>query len=140
MGADVRVPHWTPIPILIPHLPTVQEHDSWQSPLQSLPLPLLPPTPLSWIPHAPVVGQISHKGASKDQDDGEAKEEDNSHVPEVHSRVLVITVGVWVLWQGEEEINEGFLLLHKALRWPCISGSPVSPQTNLPSLPKFFSF
>lgn len=45
----------------------------------------------------PVVRQISHKGAAKDQDDGEAKEEDNPHVPEVHNRVLVITVGVWIL-------------------------------------------
>ena len=60
----------------------------------------------------PVVRQISHKGASKDQGDGESEEEDNPHVPDVHSRVLVITVGVWVLWQ--REVNEGFLLLHKA--------------------------
>ena len=39
----------------------------------------------------PAVRQISHKGAAKDQDDGES-EDDNPHVPDVHSRVLVITV------------------------------------------------
>ena len=39
----------------------------------------------------PAVRQISHKGAAKDQDDGES-EDDNLHVPDVHSRALVITV------------------------------------------------
>ena len=106
MGEDVREPQWTSIPILIP-----QGIDSWRF-LQSPPLPLSPPTPLSWTPHTPVVRQISHKGAAKDQDNGESEEEDNPHVPDIHSRVLVITVRVWVLRQ--REVKEGFLLLHKA--------------------------
>lgn len=106
MGEDVREPQWTSIPILIP-----QGIDSWRF-LQSPPLPLSPPTPLSWTPHTPVVRQISHKGAAKDQDNGESEEEDNPHVPDIYSRVLVITVRVWVLRQ--REVKEGFLLLHKA--------------------------
>lgn len=43
------------------------------------------------------IRQISHKGAAKDQDDGETKEEDTPRVSEVHNRVFVITVGVWIL-------------------------------------------
>lgn len=36
--------------------------------------------------------------------------------------------------------DEGFLLLHKALCWFCISWSPISPEINLPILPKFLFF
>lgn len=73
--------------------------DSWFWP-PSQPLPL--PIPFSWIPYAPVVRQISHKGAAKDQDDREAKEEDNPHVPDIHNRVVVVAMGVWVLWNKKK--------------------------------------
>lgn len=35
----------------------------------------------------------------------------------------------------EEEVNDGFLLLHEALCWPCISSPPISPWPNLPLSP-----
>lgn len=37
----------------------------------------------------PVVRQIRHKGAAKDQDCGEDKKDDDLDVTEVHNRVLI---------------------------------------------------
>lgn len=139
MGVDVREPHWKPNPILAPQSPLAQRTGYLaQSPSTSTPTH----STLLDTPHAPVIRQISYKGAAKDQDNREAKEKDDPHVPEVHNRVLVITVGVWVLWQEKEEVNEGFLWLHKSLMLALhklVSNftsdqSPLSPLIPLSSL------
>lgn len=76
----------------------MQGKDSGQRLLQPLPLLLLLSTHSALLENPiPVVRQICHKSGTKDQDDGKTKEEDSSHVPDVHHRVLVIAVKVWVL-------------------------------------------
>lgn len=81
----------------------MQGKDSGQRLLQPLSLLLLLLTLLSWKTPIPVVGQICHKSGTKDQDDGKTKEEDSSHVPDVHHRVLVIAVKVWVLRRRKDQ-------------------------------------
>lgn len=86
----MRKPLWTSIPTLAPHSST----------------PTSAPTPpFSWTPHEPVVRQISHKGGAKDQDDGEAKEEDDPHVPDIYNRIPVVAMRVGVLWKEKRSIG-----------------------------------
>lgn len=121
VGGEVREPHWMSIAHLTSPFPNVAgtgflvDTQSTSTLSHSLGHPV------------PVVRQINQKGGAKDQDNGEAKEKDSSHVPEVHNRVPVVSMAVWVLWRRKSQ-----------------QGLPAAPQCiplaciNLPFLTKFF--